>query len=267
MPTKIEWTTETWNPVRGCSPITAGCENCYAARMAHRFSGPGWPYEGLTKLTAHGPKWTGEVRCVPELLDQPLRWRKPRRVFVNSMSDLFHEKVPDVFIRRVFLTMAAADKHVFQVLTKRPERMAKFVGMIQDERVRFDISHPLPNVHLLVSCENQEAADVRIPLLVQTPAAVRGVSLEPLLGPVELGASLHGQWIDEGKENWDRIHWVIVGGESGPRARPMNEDWVRRIRDDCQAAGVPLFYKQRVVHGMKMSMPELDGRVWAEHPA
>jgi len=294
--TTIEWATKTWNPLRGCSKVSEGCRNCYAIRQAHRFSGPGKPYEGLTKRTAAGVNWTGKIRLVPEVLDEPLKWRNPERVFVNSMSDLFHSEVPDEFIDQVFAVMALAPQHTFQILTKRPERMLRYMNAPdRDEAIghtamylyekfggRGDCSlaaglihgpgritnlpgttdhpkaWPLPNVWLGVSVEDQRAADECIPLLLQTPAAVRFLSCEPLLGPVDLTripvynvGALHncdalrgyGGWGDFDRWNY-RVHWVIVGGESGTGARPMHPDWVRSIRDQCLDAGVPFFFKQ-----------------------
>ena len=288
MPTKIAWTDERWNPVRGCSPVSRGCERCYAMRMAHRFSGEGGAYEGLTRLTKHGPKWTGEVRCIPELLDAPLRWRKPRRVFVNSMSDLWHEGVPDEFLDRVFAVMACKRRSIFQTLTKRPERMQSYMqGLAASSRrlesaalelgwtLRWeDISlcpWPLPNVHLGISAEDQPTLDERVPHLLQTPAAVRWLSLEPLLGPVDLthlcggtldaltgwnttpgnagcetdGSTTWGHFQDEPQQHdGPKIDWVVVGGESGPGARPCNVEWIRSVVRQCRAAGVPVFVKQ-----------------------
>lgn len=303
--TKIEWADATWNPVRGCEKVSEGCRNCYAARMAARFSGEGQPYEGLAEMTPHGPRWTGDVQLVPEVLDQPLKWRKPRRIFVNSMSDLFHEDVPDEFIARVWTIMASCREHTFQILTKRPRRMMEWVNRVKDWEgykthngeppaayggngiIVGGNEWPLPNVWLGVSVENQKVADERIPLLLQTPAAVRFLSCEPLLGPVDLkpylepyirtkhdGSKRGTVWADPG------IDWIIVGGESGPGARPMHPDWVRSIRDQCKAAEVPFFFKQwgewklswmageyqwmRV--GKKAAGRLLDGRTWDELP-
>jgi protein gp37 len=201
----IEWTDATWNPVRGCALVSAGCTNCYAMRVAHRFSGDSQPYAGLTKLTSHGPVWTGDVTLWPDVLDVPLRWRRPRRIFVNSMSDLFHEDVPEEFIDKVFAVMALSPQHTFQILTKRPVRMRDYLLTVQNDDKDFnrwsnagveitdspcavidDADWPLPNVWLGVSVEDQATADERIPLLLQTPAAVRFLSCEPLLGPVDL---------------------------------------------------------------------------------
>lgn len=251
---KIEWTDATWNPVTGCSKVSDGCKNCYAERLAHRF---GWTTKPWTAANA-----TENVILNLDRLEQPLRWKKPRRIFVNSMSDLFHEQVPDWFIRKVFQVMAEANWHIFQVLTKRPKRMKEMIERLEPE---FDgmvfngtkVSWPLPNVWLGVSVENQKAADERIPLLLQTPAAVRFLSCEPLLGPVDLsgfkpfdGECFCQESIDGCKPRLAKgcpetaIDWVIVGGESGPGARPMHPDWVRSIRDQCQEAGVPFFFKQ-----------------------
>lgn len=273
--TSIEWTDKVWNPVRGCALVSAGCTNCYAMKQAHRFaSKPEQPYWGLTKMTSHGPVWNGNITMAPNLLGEPLRWRKPTRVFVNSMSDLFHEGVPESFIQQVFAIMAAAPRHTFQVLTKRPERMAQMLadqdlrwivdgclklvkdGVIPDQA--FDMEWPLPNVWLGVSVENQAAADERIPLLLKTPAAVRWISAEPLLGPLRFRwAPYHHQATGETyREYLERnrsvgefeslvgINWVVAGGESGPGARPMQSDWARSLRDQCAAAGVPFFFKQ-----------------------
>ena len=259
--TTIEWTDKTWNPIRGCSVVSAGCTNCYAMKQAHRFSGPGGAYEGLTTLTNGGPVWTGDVRLVPEALSAPLRWRKPRRVFVNSMSDLFHENVPDTFIDQVFAVMALCPQHAFQILTKRPERMLRWFQSNPYSRImthadrfrdalpkgalanRIGISDPnviaARNIWLGVSVENQATADERIPLLLDTPAAVRFVSCEPLLGPIELPA--HDQSMGQ---SYSPLDWIIVGGESGPGARPCDVRWIRSVVGQCKATRVPVFVKQ-----------------------
>ena len=233
MPIKIEWTDETWNPVTGCTKVSEGCDHCYAETIAHRFTG--------TKAYPNG----FDVTLRPERLDQPLRWKRPRKVFVNSMSDLFHKDVPDDYIARVFAVVALAPQHTFQVLTKRPGRMRSLLSSEQFESAVFLATEgrfegcfpwPLPNVWLGTSVENQKWADVRIPLLLDTPAAIRFLSCEPLLGPIDLFA-----WnIDRGM----RVDWVIVGGESGPHARPMHPDWARQLRDDCLTAGIPFHFKQ-----------------------
>jgi len=240
---KIEWTEASWNPVRGCSIVSPGCTNCYAMKMAHRFSGKGKAYDGLTKLTKGGPVWTGKVSLHPELLDWPLRRRKPLRIFVNSMSDLFHEDVPDEFIRAVWCTMFDTPQHTYQILTKRPQRMLEY--LLPRLSIGGIIAKPLDNVWLGVSVEDQARADERIPLLLQTPAAVRWISAEPLLGPI----SFEGCWVEYADpaihENWlERLDWIVVGGESGPGARPMQLDWVRSLRDQCHAVGTPFFLKQ-----------------------
>ena len=263
---RIEWTDATWNPVVGCSRVSAGCDGCYAIDVAKGMERKsrgmckdgGTPkqkallaaYDGLTKDKARGLDWAGIVRCRPELLDQPLRWRKPRRIFVNSMSDLFHPSVPFEFIAAVVGVMAACPKHTFQVLTKRPGRMAEWFVWVATgglshhctkaaaravDGIGFSpadecASWPLPNVWLGVSVEDQ-AALPRLDDLRRCPAAVRFVSFEPLLGDVE-GVDLTG------------IGWTIVGGESGPGARPMHPDYARSLRDQCAAAGVPFFFKQ-----------------------
>lgn len=250
--TDIEWTDTTWNPVRGCSLVSAGCTNCYAMKQAHRFSGKGKPYEGLTEIGPQGPRWTGKLRLVPEALEEPLHWKQPRRIFVNSMSDLFHEDVPHSFIVSVFSHMEAAPQHTFQILTKRPARM------LEQFRCGLSAKFPvLPNVHLGVSIEDQRTADERIPILLETPAAVRFISAEPLLGPLDLeNLNVKGDLLDartgelRGKESGCiadegvSLDWVIVGGESGPGARPCDLAWIRSIKDQCQAAKVPVFFKQ-----------------------
>ena len=238
MPTKISWTDETWSPITGCTPVSVGCQNCYAARMASGRLKNHPHYQGLT---ANG-NWTGEVRLNPDMLESPFRWRNPRMCFVCSMSDLFHKDVPDDFIDKVFAAMILAQDHTFQVLTKRPERMRWY---LKDE------AHPFLNVWLGVTVENQETADERIPILLDTPAAVRFVSAEPLLGPLSFRwAKWHKILATEPGEKINHLDglrmldWIIVGGESGPKARPMHPKWALDIRDQCVEAGVPFHFKQ-----------------------
>lgn len=277
--TSIEWTDKTWNPTRGCSLVSAGCTHCYAMKQAHRFSGPGGKYEGLTRPGANGPIWTGKVRLAPQMLDAPLRWTKPRRIFVDSMSDLFHEDVPDDFIAAVFGVMAMTPRHTYQILTKRADRLPKWFEWLRAEydgpcdqnavlqtslgqyhrgdyeasddafEDMLDADWPLPNVWIGVSVEDQATADERIPHLLRAPAAVRFLSIEPLLSPVRLNLMDWYDWADGShcvvpRNRSSRPDWVIVGGESGPKARPMHPDWARSIRDQCVAAGVPYFFKQ-----------------------
>lgn len=304
--TGIEWTGATWNPILGCSRVSEGCRNCYAEGIAGRFgAGKETVYSGLTQIVNGRAVWTGQIKETRQLL-QPLSWRKPKHIFVNSMSDLFHENVTDEQRDRIFAVMALCPQHTFQVLTKRPERMLKYFNL-QRERCMSKVacdstawhvwaqvgdiqaaakrpipsaafywtgeSHeeiagwPLKNVWLGVSVENQAAADERLPLLLQTPAAVRFISAEPLLGPVDLQ---HIRYTDDDVEcEWNaltayhevlnsnsmdivataedgvtKLDWVICGGESGPNARPMHPDWARSLRDQCAAAGVPFFFKQ-----------------------
>ena len=235
---KIEWTDATWNPVTGCTQISPGCAHCYAKAFAERFRGvPGHPYERGFDLKRR-----------PERLDQPLRWTKPRTIFVNSMSDLFHEAVPDSYIHKVFEVMQAADQHRYQVLTKRAERLAELAPSL-----------PWPDhIWMGVSVENQRWTS-RIALLRGTPATIKFLSCEPLLGPLEL--------------DLDGIDWVIAGGESGPGARPMHLDWVRSIRDQCEESETPFFFKQWGTHdrqgrrvGKKRAGRFLDRRKWNEMP-
>ncbi len=235
---KIEWTDATWNPVTGCTQISLGCAHCYAKTFAERFRGvPGHPYErGF------------EPQLRLNRLDQPLRWKKPRTIFVNSMSDLFHEAVPDDYIHEVFEVMAAADQHRYQVLTKRAERLAQLAPAL-----------PWPDhIWMGVSVENQRWTS-RIAPLRGTPAAIKFLSCEPLLGPLEL--------------DLDGIDWVIAGGESGPGARPMHPDWVRAVRDQCLESGTPFFFKQWGAHdrrgrqvGKKRAGRTLDGAAYNAIP-
>ncbi len=272
--TNIPWTDISWNPIRGCTIVSAGCQNCYAMRSAHRMNHPGGPYEGLTRMTPTGPKWTGEIKVVGDKMNEPLGWKAPRRVFVNSMSDLFHEDVPDEVIDKVFAVMALASQHTFQVLTKRPERMRDYLRghaaggrhiykaaqciEMPGGRDKPDTRWPFDNIWLGVSVEDQRRADERIPLLLDTPAAVRFLSVEPLLGPVMLRPRppdmRHlcircGEGPDAPHNHPDGyrtrgLDWVIVGGESGPQHRPMNIEWIQDIVGQCREADVPCFVKQ-----------------------
>jgi protein gp37 len=228
----IEWTDATWNPVTGCTQVSAGCDHCYAKTFAERFRGvPGHPYEqGF------------DLKLWPERINMPLIWKKPRRIFVNSMSDLFHVDVPDVFIHQVFATMVAADQHIYQVLTKRPQRLA---------RMAKDLPWP-DHIWVGVSIESNEVT-WRADFLRKVPAAVRFISAEPLIGPID-------------RLNLDGIHWVITGGESGHGHRPCDPDWVRDARDRCRLAGVSFFHKQWGGHTSKVGGRELDGRTWDEMP-
>ena len=309
--TGIEWTDATWNPLRGCSRVSEGCRHCYAETVAHRFSKPGQPYDGLTN--SHGA-WNGNIMLVDKVLDQPLRWQKPRRIFVNSMSDLFHEKVPFEFIDKVFAVMALAPRHTFQILTTRPARMLEYVsGMTGAEHVLNRViragqamkmpggqhkpggpTWPFANVWLGVSVENQAAHDERLPLLMRTPAEVRWISAEPLLGPINLGGI--GRPQSRLERPGPRLDWVVVGGESGAGARPMHPAWVRSLRDQCINAKVQFLFKQwgewapnclcatERAHpdmprpepgplgcmfrcGKKAAGREIDSRTWDEYPA
>ncbi|EFO33924.1 phage Gp37Gp68 [Roseibium sp. TrichSKD4] len=302
---QIEWTDATWNPVTGCTLVSEGCRNCYAAELAATRLKNHPSREGLARKNADGvAKFTGEIRVNRDWLYQPMGWRKPRRIFVCAHSDLFHEGVPDEVIDKVFAVMALTPHHTYQVLTKRPERMRDYLlaenrdcdvaeaarhidpkraGKVlegfgnSEEPSLINKTWPLPNVWLGVSIEDQATADTRIPYLLKTPAAVRFLSAEPLLGPVDLTAVPYGVPVDgvpsyqdamsgkiwmpggtvpwatnvrataNGRTNVDLcgfVSWVIVGGESGRKARPMHPDWVRSIRDQCEAAAVAFFFKQ-----------------------
>lgn len=280
----IEWTGETWNPVRGCIKVSPGCKHCYAETFAERWRGiPGHAYEqGFDPL------------LVPHKLSEPLSWRKPTTVFVNSMSDLFGEFVPSEYIAAVHGVMAATPQHTYQILTKRAERLpAWFDWMLEQDEdtdpddgtpgrleacwqaLAHEVAHhplgdggplhtkysaeplgpwPLPNVWYGVSVENRKHGVPRIDHIRRAPAAVRFLSIEPLLE-------------DVGDLDLTGIHWVIAGAESGRKARPMEDNWVRRVRDQCTEQGVKFFFKQRVVGGKKVSLPMLDGRTWEEMPA
>ncbi len=377
--TGIEWTDASWNPIVGCSIVSPGCTNCYAMKQAYRIekmsegAGRKSHYAGTTRQSKAGAVWTGKVNLAPDhIITQPLRWKRPRKIFVNSMGDLFHEDVSDDWIDRIFAVMALCPQHTFQILTKRADRMRDYMkalgnidGFKRLEICARDMGYtfmfeglplvpfPIPNVWLGVSVEDQKRADERIPSLLSTPAAVRFLSCEPLLGPVDLGKWLPGcnecqmtcgwrsgatDYPEEEKCNYcskryksdspeefcakcgkqdlsficpkcdsdvvnshpetECIDWIIVGGESGPGARPMNPDWARRLRDQCQAAHVPFFFKQwgewhgelgsgnyrpplegnRAIHsfgdgyigrkvGKKAAGRILDGRTWDEMPA
>lgn len=288
----IEWTGDTWQTCSGCGDASPGCANCYAKRQAHRMGfNPNAKvrarYQGLTVLRGNGPQWTGEVRPLPDQLAVPLGLRRGRRIFVNSLSDTFHDDVPDTFVAAMFAVMAACPQHTFQVLTKRAENMAAWfrwvdaqpglpgLGPVHPFKVLCDgaatgglgitpaslyaqrgggrAPWPLPNVHLGVSVENRKHGLPRIDQLRTVPAAVRFLSIEPMLE-------------DLGAVDLTGIHWVIAGAESGPGARPMHEDWVRSLRDQCAAAGVAFFYKQKIEGRKKVSLPMLDGRQWTEMP-
>ena len=256
--TKIEWTDATWNPVTCCAKVSQGCKNCYAERDWAR----------LVHLPAYQGRAFTDVECHPERLYQPNRWKKPRRIFVNSMSDLFHPDVPDEFIDEVFAVMGLCPQHTFQVLTKRARRQRDYLRSGGRASAVFDImrtaeigyyaggdklppqSWPLQNVWICVSVEYQATAEERIPLLLQTPAAVRWISAEPLLGPVYVGlyisrSNRSGLRMMPGfRDPLPGIDWVVAGGESGPKARPSHPDWFRSLRDQCKAAGVPFLFKQ-----------------------
>jgi protein gp37 len=263
--THIEWTQRVWNATTGCDRVSAGCDHCYALTMAKRLKGMGQAkYQKDGDPRTSGPGFGLTVH--EDVLTQPLRWRKPSKVFVNSMSDLFHAEVPDEFLAKVFAVMAAAPQHTFQILTKRHARMRSllnssgFAVQVAAECARLwnvddvaPLRGPLPNVWLGVSCEDQRWADLRIPALLDTPAAVRWVSAEPLLNPVGLRP---GQWIPplEGgprvnlNRPWEEpgptLDWVVAGGESGTGARRLGPGWIRHLVDECQSTGTPIFVKQ-----------------------
>ena len=287
--TKIEWTEQSWNPLAGCTIKSPGCKHCYAMKMAKRCEAMGTAKYAGTTITVKGKAvWTGKINFDEKALLAPLHRKKPTMYFVNSMSDLFHEDVPDEWIDKIFAVMALCPQHTFQLLTKRADRMRIVVSeIVHAKRMVIqamrdlkngsigsidgaasalwgpdvDNPRPLPNVWLGVSVEDQKRADERIPDLLATPAAVRWLSMEPLLGPVDL-ASVNGGWFYQNvltghrwhdapdgvlsptDNNGGRLDWIVVGGESGPGARPMHPEWARRLRDQCEAAGVPFLFKQ-----------------------
>jgi len=244
--TSIEWTDKTWNPTKGCAKVSEGCVNCYAVRIAARLDAMGQPmYSGLTRRSGKRTQWTGRISLDEGTLDAPLRWRKPTRIFVNSMSDLFHEDIPRKFLARVWEVMGRASQHEFQILTKRPEHMCRTLSDINAFPV-------LPNVWLGVSVENMDHMD-RIDILRGTPAMVRFVSLEPLLGPLP---------------NLDltNIDWAIIGGESGPGARPMDDSWIGDIESSCRRAGTAFFFKQWGGKNKKKAGRTWRRRTWDEYP-
>ncbi|BDW96461.1 hypothetical protein MACH10_21460 [Thalassospira tepidiphila] len=239
----IEWTEATWNPVVGCAVISPGCTNCYAMRMARRLEAMGQKkYEGTTRISGGRPKWNGVVRVDEDSLKIPMTWRTGRMIFVNSMSDLFHEDVPFKFIQRVFEVMRETPQHTFQILTKRAERL---------EEVSSELAWP-SNVWMGVSVENSDYV-YRIDHLRRTAARTKFLSLEPLIGPLS-------------NINLSEIDWVIAGGESGPGSRPMDPDWVRAIRDQCLAQGVAFHFKQWGGKNKKKTGRTLDGRTWDQFP-
>lgn len=271
---KIEWTDSTWNPTYGCSRVSEGCRFCYAERFIHRFSGEGQRYEGLTVTRGGRPGWTGKIQLAEERLDQPLRWQRPRRIFVNSLSDVFHENIPFEYIAAIFGVMGAATKHQFQVLTKRPDHALEFFRKLREEHKGFDPGEvclqyarnlffkskmlhasilppkseqwPYMNVWLGVSTEDQETADYRIPRLMQMPAHIRWISAEPLIDSMILPMSAVK---DPG------LDWVVVGGESGPGARPMDPAWVETLHNQCDELNIPFHFKQ---WGLLSNNPDQD---------
>jgi protein gp37 len=283
----ISWTQATWNPVTGCDRVSPGCDHCYALRMAGRLKAMGSPkYQRDGRTSRSGPGFA--VTAHPDTLNLPFRWRAPRRIFVNSMSDLFHSDLGVDFAAAVFAIMACTPRHTYQVLTKRPGRARSLLSspafrnlvdqaaeqLPANDRSAYDpTTWPLPNLWLGVSAENDHWAAVRIPVLLQTPAAVRWASLEPLLGPVDLRP---GEWVHDEeclRRNGclcmparQHLDWVVVGGESGPDARPCEPGWVRQIRDTCDAGGVAFYFKQWSGLTPRSGGCLLDGRLCQAYP-
>lgn len=299
--TLIEWAEKSWNPVTGCTKVSLGCQNCYAERMAKRLRGRcGYPDGEPFRVTLR-----------PERLVDPLHWRKPSMIFVCSMGDLFHEDVPEKFIYDIWDVMVQSRQHTFLILTKRPDRMKSFIERVMANRMDYAYTlgntpegkearkwaqRPIQNIWLGVTAENQEMADKRIPILLQIPAAVRFVSVEPMLSPVRLILArryctncnyLHWSYNPAGSgfaykevycpecgfaygyhspEGNSSIDWVICGSESGPNRRPANTEWIRSLKNQCVDAYVPFFLKQMEVGGRLVKMPKLDGQVWDQFP-
>lgn len=268
--TKIEWTDATVNAINGCTVLSPGCTNCYAMRLAGTRLKDHPTRTGLTQPSKAGPVWTGDVRLNEEQMLQPLRWKRPRRIFWNAHGDMFHPAVPDEWIDRCFAIMALTPRHIHQVLTKRADRMHTYLTAsetpVRIDRIQAKLysqhnvmkqdglgvgrikrviaNYPLPNVWLGVSVEDQRRADERVPVLMETPAAKRWLSCEPLLGPLDLGQLQEGLPANAWLTWLDGLDWVVVGGESGPGARPMHNVWTETIRDQCAATNVPFFFKQ-----------------------
>ncbi len=265
--TKIEWADVSWNPVTGCTPVSEGCKHCYAKRMAQRMRGRfGYPADDPFR-----------VKLQYDRIEQPLHWRKPRRIFVCSMSDIFHQEIPDVYILRIFAIASSRPEHVFMILTKRPERMLQF-SKIDFPKTGHPIRWPLPNVWIGVTAENQWRAEERIPILLRVQAAVRFVSVEPMLGPVDLtrldngGEETYNALTAEIKprkndsykfrtSDTEPLSWVICGAETGPDRRFMNRGWAHSLRDQCQEASVPFFFKKD-----SNGNHDLDGEILEQWP-
>lgn len=287
--TTIEWADKTWSPIIGCDRVSPGCDSCYAISTARiRESNPhpsiAAAFAGTTQDTDHGVDWSGTVNLLEDRLTEPMRWKTGRKVFVNSLSDLFHKNVPDDFIAKAFATMALTPQHSYQVLTKRHARMrallsrrdfavavrTEMYALDRDATLSLDEVWPLPNLWLGVSVEDQHWADIRIPALLDTPAAVRWISAEPLLGPVDLkqavrtmgsqrGHGLTASYVHAGgccEHQLHGINWVVAGGESGPKARPMHPDWARRLRNQCTAASIPFLFKQWGTWGVEAPLDD-----------
>ena len=250
----IEWTDATWNPTTGCTRVSAGCDNCYAEQLSRRLLSATYRARLPVVDTAENRRDPFAVRVWPERLRAPRMWRSPRRVFVNSMSDLFHRDVPEDFARECFRVMLDVDRHVYQLLTKRPSRAARFVRRNSDL-----FPQGLPDHMWIGTSVEDQSVDYRVRHLLSVPAAVRFLSCEPLIGSLNLGAFVNGA----GRGG---LHWVIVGGESGAGARPMNPEWARVLRDQCIDACVPFFFKQWGGRTPKAGGRELDGATWDEYP-
>ena len=264
MATKIEYVDTSWNPIPGCSKISVGCKNCFAEKMAKRLVGMGQEnYYPVVDLRG----WTGRTHLIESALEKPHKWKKPLAIFVCSMGDLFHESTPFEWIDEVFDTMSSVPRHTYKILTKRPQRMAEYFKHL-DQRIAdagFEGYDPPSFIWLGVTAENQEQADKRIPILLQIPAAKRFVSIEPMLGPMDIEIYLNdGALCLETPQ--PALDWVICGAESGPGRRPMNKEWVRSLKEQCVSANIPFFFKQMYEGNKKVKMPLFEGEVWDQSP-
>jgi protein gp37 len=283
--TKIQWTNKTWNPIVGCTKVSEGCQNCYAEKMAARLASMDQG-KYMAVIDYKNKKWNGDTAFDHTQLNKPLSWTKPRMIFVCSMGDLFHESISFSQILEVIFVTHKCPQHTFQILTKRPERMREFFTEWKPNPFYMSMK----NVWLGVTAENQEQADKRIPVLLQIPAAIRFVSIEPMLEPVDLtelnslkvaapllrynsltgNAHLSGrvyEFNSDGERlNGEKLDWVICGSESGSRRRPMDFDWAVSIKDQCVKNGVPFFFKQRYIGSRKVSMPTIDCKMWDQMP-
>ena len=279
MATKIPWAMETWNPLNGCSKISEGCRNCYAEKLAARLKAMG--VAGYKDTINEAGQWSGKITANVKQLDKPMNWKRGKIIFVCSMGDLFHDAVPTVALHQILSVIKKCPQHTFLLLTKRPEN-----ALAASQSVRFSHFFDLPNIWMGVTAENQEMLNKRIPILLQIPAAKRFVSIEPMLGSIDItnkglrnaysrptdyytepatGKRIGIEWTDPG-DAFIGLDWVICGCESGPARRPMDIEWAKNLKNQCVSAGVPFFFKQKYIGTKKIVMPLLDEQVWDQAP-